>query len=81
MSSIEKHKPDLRSEFGLACPTCGAAEELVVEITCSATLTVEGTEPTGDHYWDGNTPCYCDTCGHHGSVDEFRVAEKAEVQP
>lgn len=79
MSSTETSRPDLRSEFGLACPACGAAEKLLIDITCSATLTIDGTEPEGDHYWDSNSPCVCEACGHQGRVDAFRAADRNAV--
>jgi hypothetical protein len=74
MSRLEtKTRSDLRSEYDMACPQCGHAETLTIEIICSADLTIDGTEPRGDHYWDGDSSCFCDECGHNGTVGEFRV--------
>ena len=38
----------LRDAFDMACPECGQADRLKIEITCIAVLTVDGTEPVGD---------------------------------
>jgi hypothetical protein len=64
---------DLRSEYDLACPNCGQAESLSIEISCTAILTIDGTEPCGDHYWDETSSCHCDECDHHGLIGEFRT--------
>ena len=72
-----KSQCDLRSEHDLACPKCGYAETLTIDISCSAILSIDGTEPHGDHYWDNDSSCFCDECGHNGTVGEFRVAEAA----
>lgn len=66
---------DFGNEFGLACPRCGHADTLVIVITCSATLTIDGTEAHGDHDWDETSPCRCDACDHLGTVGDF--ADKA----
>lgn len=79
-SNVSKPRCDLRSEYDLACPKCGQAEMLSIEITCTATLSIDGTEPNGDHYWDETSSCSCDACDHHGSVAEFRVAAASGVQ-
>lgn len=72
-------KTDLRSEYGLACPSCGHAHRFTIEITCSADLTIAGTEARGDHYWDDGSACFCDECGLNGTVAEFRVADGKAV--
>ena len=72
-----KSQCDLRSEYDLACPKCGYAETLTIDISCSAILSIDGTEPHGDHYWDNDSSCFCDECGHNGLVGEFRVADVA----
>jgi hypothetical protein len=71
---------DLRTEHDLACPQCGQADTLSVEITCTAILSIDGTEPQGDHYWDDTSSCSCDACDHHGTVGEFRITSGKAVQ-
>ena len=72
---------DVRSEYKLACPQCGQADTLCIEISCSAALTIDGTEPCGDHYWDDDSACCCDACNHHGRVGAFRITADKAVQP
>ena len=79
-STTAKPRCDLRSEYDMACPQCGQAESLSIEITCTATLTINGTEDNGDHYWDEASSCSCDACDHHGTAGEFRITADDEVQ-
>ena len=72
-----KSTGDLRSEYDMACPECGNAQSVTIEISCSAILTIDGTEARGDHYWDRDSCCFCDECGHNGLVGDFRVADVA----
>lgn len=71
---------DLRSEYDMACPQCGQADKLSIEITCTATLSINGTEDNGDHYWDEASSCSCDACGYHGTAGEFRATPDKAVQ-
>lgn len=81
MSSTEtKPRCDLRSEYDMACPRCGQAETLHIEIVCTATLSIDGSEAHGDHYWDEASSCSCDACDHHGTAGEFRIIADDEVQ-
>ena len=78
MSKAKTKSPsDLRSEYNLACPECGYAETLSIEISCTAILSTDGTEVHGDHYWDDTSSCFCDDCGHNALVGDFRVANAA----
>jgi DNA-directed RNA polymerase subunit RPC12/RpoP len=79
-TSCKTPKANLRSEYGMACPKCGWAETLTIDIRCSANLSIHGTEPRGDHEWDETSSCFCDDCGHNGLMAEFCVADEAEVQ-
>jgi hypothetical protein len=79
-SAVTKPRKDLRSDYDMACPQCGHAERLSIEIVCSAILSIDGTEPNGDHYWDEASSCGCDVCGRHGTVAEFRITSNRTVQ-
>ena len=68
---------DLRDTYQMACPKCGQDDELIVEITCQAVLTAEGTEPFGDHEWDDDSFCRCRACKHIGTVAEFTAKAEA----
>ena len=79
MSIATKPPCDLRSEYDMACPKCGQADTLSVEITCTATLSIDGTEACSDHDWDETSACSCDACDHHGTAGEFRTAPDKAV--
>ena len=79
-SIIAKPHCDLRSAYDMACPQCGQADKLSVEITCTATLSIDGTEANPDHYWDEASSCSCDVCNYHGSVGEFSITSGKAVQ-
>lgn len=75
-----KPRCDLRSEYDMACPQCGQAETLSIDITCTAILSIDGTEAEGDHYWDDTSSCSCDACDYHGTVGDFRITAGKAVQ-
>ena len=79
-SSVTKPRRDLRSEYDMACPQWGQADTLSVEINCTATLSIDGTEANGDHHWDKTSSCGCDVCNHHGTAGEFRITAAKAVQ-
>jgi hypothetical protein len=79
--TINNTHEDLRSNYDMACPRCGQAETLSVEIVCTATLSIIGTETEGDHYWDEASSCSCDACDYHGTAGEFRITATKAVQP
>jgi uncharacterized protein (DUF983 family) len=62
---------DLRGAYGLACPRCGQAERLDVQIVCMAELTIDGIDPIGDHDWNDSCCCRCPACGHGGTIAAF----------
>lgn len=64
---------DLRTEYDMACPRCGEAQRLHIVITCSAELTIDGSDTFGDHEWDDRSACSCPECGHSGLVADFRA--------
>ena len=76
-----KTAADLRSEYDLACPRCSQAETLSIVVSCTAILSIEGTDVQGDHDWDDTSCCFCDLCGHNGTVGEFRIISGKAVQP
>ncbi|MEQ1616244.1 MAG: hypothetical protein ABL904_26120 [Hyphomicrobiaceae bacterium] len=79
-STTVKPRCDLRSEYDMACPQCGQADTLSVEITCTATLSIDGTDPYGDHYWDEASSCSCTACDLHGTVAVFRATTGKAVR-
>jgi hypothetical protein len=71
---------NLRSEYALACPRCGQAESLIVEVVAEACLTAEGTDIYDDHGWDGLSRCCCEPCGFSGRVCEFSLSSPTKVR-
>lgn len=65
----------VRSEWNLACPGCKSDEHLRVSIKTWAALTVDGTEPVGDHEWDHDSPMHCVSCNWTGTGWEAEVAK------
>ena len=67
----------VRDEYNLVCSGCGSDEHLAVELTTMAKLTLDGTDPFGDHEWDHNSYMRCANCGNDGTVCSFYVDEVA----
>lgn len=57
--------------YSLECPCCHNSEHLLVTITAVADLTVDGTDPSGDHDWSNDNRCGCPLCGQSGTVADF----------
>jgi len=62
-------------EWGMACPVCGRDDKLQVSLKVWSRLSIEGTDPCGDHEWDPKSGCACDNCGWGGTVNDATVAE------
>lgn len=75
------HSSDLRDVFDLACPACGQAEHLLINITTLARVTADGTEPEGDHEWDDASYCRCPECGRGGTVADFSHSVSDDATP
>lgn len=63
----------VRTEWNLACPGCKSDESLHVSVTVRAALTLDGTEPVGDHEWDDRSTLQCTACAWLGTVGEAEV--------
>lgn len=64
----DEEEPTVASEFDVCCPGCGSDEHMKVLISAYAELSVDGTDPDGDHDWDGESPIHCSACNWHGHV-------------
>lgn len=60
-------------EWGLACPRCGCDDAIFIDMSTWASLSVDGTDPVGDHYWDEKSLCRCAHCDTRGAVIHFQV--------
>jgi hypothetical protein len=65
----------VRKIFGLACPSCGADDDLRVVVRVVAKLSPDGTDPLGDHDWDEQSSCMCSRCEFTGYVRQFAAPE------
>lgn len=63
----------LRDIHALACPACGQAYVLDIQITDMARVTADRIETFGDPDWDNDSFCSCPDCGHRGDVSDFTV--------
>jgi hypothetical protein len=61
----------MNDDFGLACPNCEQRDAVCIQMTCMTHVTPNGSEPYGDHDWDGTSYCCCEMCGQEGTVADF----------
>lgn len=72
----------VREAWGLQCPKCRSDEHIEIQLKCWAVLTADGTDPDAAsssehyHYWDKQSPCRCDVCNHHATVEDFSTDEE-----
>ena len=62
---------------GFECPACHANREFRIVVTSLADFTDDGSGETHDLEWEDDSFCICSTCGHEGTVDEFRQGDPA----
>ena len=63
------------NQFDMACPECGGDSEIEVAATVWVRLCPDGTDASGDHEWDDDSPCRCGACGHEARVADFGGSE------
>ncbi len=63
----------VRTVFEMACPACGRDDALMVVIATWAHLSLDGTDPAGDHEWDDRSGCRCEACDYIATVAEFHT--------
>lgn len=68
---------DLRTDYDLACPACRQAQRLHIAVTCTAEVTIDGSDTFGGHEWHERSPCRCPECGHSGLVEDFKAQPEA----
>lgn len=74
----------VRDEWNMACPRCGADNELDIEMTVTGRLTPDGTDcdtsASGDHTWTSESACTCQACGWEGQVKHAEIPERFSIQ-
>ncbi len=61
---------------GFECYNCGQIDSLKISVSVWATLTDEGSETDGNHYWDDESGAYCPDCTAAGKVKDFFKKEE-----
>ena len=69
--------PSVRSEWRMACPSCGDDDGLKVAVRAWAALLPQGTEIYGDHEWDALSDCIC-ACGWEGSTNQASIDQQPD---
>ena len=63
----------LRERFNLACPNCGQADSLTLDVAQLATLTATDLVLDGDAEWGCSTYCQIPACGYDGTIAGFEI--------
>ncbi len=56
---------------GIRCPACGQEDRFRITALITCVVTDNGSEPLGDHEWDGESSTQCPQCGFNGKLNEF----------
>jgi hypothetical protein len=57
----------------MACPQCGARGGFNIQFTGTCTVYDDCTEEAGDHEWDNDSDCICNSCDRASSVKYFII--------
>lgn len=74
--SRRKQPETVASVWGLRCPHCGRDDQLTIEMTTWATVTVAGTVLDSSADYDSGSACNCMACNHCASLCEFEIARQ-----
>lgn len=55
----------------IRCPACGQEDRFKITALITCVVTDNGSEPLGDHAWDGESSTCCTECGFNGKLKEF----------
>lgn len=56
-----------------ACPECGYRHRFIIQATSAFIMEDSGTSEFRDVEYDDKNYIACDSCGHDGTVAEFRI--------
>ena len=65
--------PNTNCLEGLKCPECGNEDRLLIDAWVSVSVTDDGSEPMGDHYWDRKSFAMCPDCDFEGELRDFEA--------
>ena len=57
----------------IACPQCGSRGGFSIQFTGTCDAYDDGTEDAGDHEWDADSDCSCNSCDRASSVKYFAI--------
>jgi len=57
---------------GIRCPACGQEDRFKITALITCVVTDDGSDPVGDHEWDGDSSTHCPDCGFDGKLKAFR---------
>lgn len=57
---------------GIRCPKCSQEDRFKITALITCVVTDDGSEPIGDHEWDGESSTHCPECGFNGTLKNFR---------
>jgi hypothetical protein len=57
---------------GIRCPACGQQDRFKITALITCMVTDDGSEPVGDHEWDGDSTTHCPECGFDGTLKAFQ---------
>jgi len=66
---------------GIKCPKCGQEERFHITAVITCDVTDEGSEPTGDHFWDEKSVTQCTECGESGPLERFSAGKVLPPDP
>ncbi|RUU76135.1 hypothetical protein [Mesorhizobium sp. M7A.F.Ca.MR.362.00.0.0] len=65
----------MSNQFAMRCPECGDDAHIQVAALVWVKLVSDGTDADGDHEWDDESPCRCNSCDYTAKVINFTEGE------
>jgi hypothetical protein len=56
---------------GMQCPKCDSLEPFRIRAECTALVYGRWVEHNADMEWNDESACWCENCGHEGTVKSF----------
>lgn len=58
---------------GVKCPKCGHEDRFIINAHVTCVVMDNGSEVTGNHYWDETHSCCCGSCDYAATLKEFQI--------
>lgn len=73
----------VKEVWEMACPKCGADDQIDISATVWVRLCPDGTDITaaenGDYEWNKDTAAVCHNCGHSGTISDFENTDEVRI--